>query len=213
MISQLGLLMNFLVEALNIVVHVLNFSPNASLEDYIPERVWTLTNVSYSHLRVFKCKSFFYTPKDEISNIEMKSWQCVFIDGRDEFMYIFYDPIEKNLVRSKDFVFMEDQTIYEILIDSKDSPSTLVHAEVEVEVQDDTPSAAAPAYDYVSGDLGEISATENQPTVVRSTERGIKLSTRYDFTEYELLTDRGETESYGEALVNEHMDMWRDEFF
>ena len=34
-----------------------------------------------------------------------------FCYGQDEFGYRFYDPIDKKLIRSRDVVFFEDQTI------------------------------------------------------------------------------------------------------
>ncbi|KAG7553078.1 Zinc finger CCHC-type superfamily [Arabidopsis thaliana x Arabidopsis arenosa] len=226
LISQSGLAMTFWGEALSTVVHVLNLSPSAPLEGDIPERVWTGKNVSYGHLRVFGCKAFVHIPKDERSKLEMKSRQCVFIGyGQDEFGYRFYDPVKKKLIRSRDVVFMEDQTIkdidksgnptqsYESLIDSVVAPSTSVHGHVEDEVQVDTPGADAPAHDDGIGDHdddhGETPTTENPP-IVRRSERGLKPSTRYDPSEYVLLTDGGEPESFDEALEDEHKDEWHD---
>lgn len=101
---------------------------------------------------------------------------------------------------------------FEGLIDTEATPSTSVDGEVEVEVQDNTPSADAPAHEDGSGDHGddhgETPAAENQPTIVRRSERGLKPSTRYDPSEYVLLTDGGEPESYDEALDDEHKDKW-----
>ena len=37
-----------------------------------------------------------------------------FCYGQDEFGYRFYDPIDKKLIRSRDVVFFEDQTIENI---------------------------------------------------------------------------------------------------
>ena len=39
--------------------------------------------------------------------------------GIDEFGYRLYDPIEKKLVRSRDIIFMENQTIEDIDIAEK----------------------------------------------------------------------------------------------
>ena len=51
-------------------------------------------------------------PKDERSKLDAKTRQCIFIGyGLDEFGYRLYDPIEKKLVRRRDIIFMENQTI------------------------------------------------------------------------------------------------------
>ena len=44
--------------------------------------------------------------------MDVKTRQCIFIGyGQDELGYRFYDLVEKKLVRSRDVVFFEDQTI------------------------------------------------------------------------------------------------------
>ena len=54
-------------------------------------------------------------PKDERSKLDAKTRQCILIGyGLDEFGYKLYDPIEKKLVRSRDIIFMENQTIEDI---------------------------------------------------------------------------------------------------
>ncbi|KAK9005847.1 hypothetical protein V6N11_043267 [Hibiscus sabdariffa] len=51
--------------------------------------------------------------KDERSKLDAKTHQCIFIGyGLDgEIGYRLYDPVQKKLVRSRDVVFIEDQTI------------------------------------------------------------------------------------------------------
>lgn len=46
----------------------------------------------------------------------MKTRQRIFLDyGQDEFGYRLYDPIEKKIMKSRDFMFVEDQMIQEYL--------------------------------------------------------------------------------------------------
>ena len=60
-------------------------------------------------------KAFVHVPKDERSKLDAKTRQCIFIGyGLDEFGYRLHDPIEKKLVRSRDIIFMENQTIEDI---------------------------------------------------------------------------------------------------
>ena len=91
---------------------MLNLSSSAPLAGDIPEKVWTGKYVSYGHVKVFGYKAFVHIPKYERSKLEMKSRKCVFIGyGQDVSGYIFYDPVEKKLVRRRDVVFIEDQMI------------------------------------------------------------------------------------------------------
>ena len=82
---------------------------------YVPNRVWFDKDVSYDHLKVFGCKACVHVPKDERSKLDVKTKQCIFIGyGQDVFGYLFYDPIDKKLIRSRDVVFFEYQTIEDI---------------------------------------------------------------------------------------------------
>ena len=56
--------------------------------------MWSGKEVSYRHLRVFGCKAFVHTPKDERLKLDMKTRPCGFIGyGLDEFGYRFYDLV------------------------------------------------------------------------------------------------------------------------
>ena len=72
-------------------------------------------DVFYYYQCVFHCKAFVHVPKDERPKLDIKNRQCIFIGyDNDEFGYRFYHPIEKKLVRSRDVIFMENQTVENI---------------------------------------------------------------------------------------------------
>ena len=93
LLLQSQLLRSFWDEALNIVVHVLNLTPCVPLEFDVLDRIRSDNEISYDHLRVFRCKAFMHIPKDEKSKLDAKTRPCVFIGyGQDELGYRFYDP-------------------------------------------------------------------------------------------------------------------------
>lgn len=115
MLSEAKLPNFFWAEAVNTVAYVINQSPAVSLDGDVPDRVWFAKDVSYDHLKVFGCKAYVHVPKDERSKLYVKTKLCIFIGyGQDEFGYRFYDPVDKKLIRSRDAVFFEDQTIEDI---------------------------------------------------------------------------------------------------
>jgi len=96
-------------------MHVINLSPAVALNGEVPTKIWFDKNVRYDHLRVFGCKAYVHVPKDERTNLDAKTRQCIFISyGQDEFGYKFFDAVEKKTVRSRYVKFMEDQTIEDI---------------------------------------------------------------------------------------------------
>lgn len=56
-----------------------------------------------------------HIPRDERSEFDVKTRQCVFIEyGQNQLGYRFYDLVQKRLVRCCDAVFVEDETIEDI---------------------------------------------------------------------------------------------------
>ena len=98
-------------EAMRTMVDLINLSSSAPLDDDVPERVWIGKDVSYKHLTMFGCRTYIHIPKDEISKLDYKFKPCIFLEySHEEFGYRLYDPKEK-VIRSKDVVFLEDQTL------------------------------------------------------------------------------------------------------
>ena len=94
MLSHAKLLKSYWTEAMLTVVYLINRSPSVPLKVDVPQRVWTGRNVSYQHLRVFRCLAYMHVAKDEFS-------------------YRLWDFLDKKVVRSRDIVFMEDRMIEE----------------------------------------------------------------------------------------------------
>ncbi|GAA0147556.1 hypothetical protein LIER_36540 [Lithospermum erythrorhizon] len=93
-------------EALFATMQIINLSPTTILEGEVPKVVWSRKKVSYKHLRVFGFRAFVHVSKDERSKLDNKLRH-----GDDKFGYKLYDPVTKKVVRSRDLVFFEDQTI------------------------------------------------------------------------------------------------------
>ena len=71
--------------------------------------------MSYQHLKVFGCKAFAHVPRDERSKLDSKTKQCIYLSSpRDEFGSRLWDPIKKKIVRNRDVVFIEYETIQDI---------------------------------------------------------------------------------------------------
>ncbi|KAJ4718977.1 Retrovirus-related Pol polyprotein from transposon TNT 1-94 [Melia azedarach] len=222
LLSQAQLSISFWGEALNTVVHVLNRTPCVPLDFEVPDKVWSGKDVSYDHLRVFGCKAFVHIPKDERSKLDVKTRQCVFLGyGQDEFGYRFYDPMQKKLVRSRDAIFIEDQTIQDIeklkeempqysdtLIDLDPIPPTQPTDEVQ-DGQHGTGDIDTHTQVEIDDDVHQLPTSEVSTDIsLRRSTRIRQSSTRYPTSEYLLLTDGGEPECYAEAVESEQRKEW-----
>ncbi|KAI4297117.1 hypothetical protein L6164_037021 [Bauhinia variegata] len=123
MLSHAKLPKAFWGEAMRTAVDLINLSPSVPLSGDILERVWKGKDVSYKHLRVFGCRAFVHIPRDERFKLDGKSKQCIFLGyGNEEFGYRLWDPVNKKIVRSRDVIFFEDQTIEDIEKEDKSKP-------------------------------------------------------------------------------------------
>ncbi|KAL6333697.1 hypothetical protein AAG906_028883 [Vitis piasezkii] len=64
-------------------------------------KVWIGKFVSFEHLRVFGCRAFVHVPRGEQSKL-------------NKFGYRLWDLATKKIIRSRDVVFFEDQTIEDL---------------------------------------------------------------------------------------------------
>ena len=131
MLSHAKLPKSFLGEAMKIVVDLINLSPPYPLEGDIPKRVWRGKFVSFEHLRVFGCRAFAHVPRDEQSKLDSKTKQCIFLGySNEEFGYRLWDPTTKKIIRSRDVVFFEDQTIKDL--DRVKKPKPFIEEQVDL---------------------------------------------------------------------------------
>ncbi|VFQ78638.1 unnamed protein product [Cuscuta campestris] len=80
-----------------------------------PKEVWTGKRASYKQLKVFGCRAFVHIPKDERAKLDAKTKECIYLRSpKDEYGYQLWDPFNIKVVRSRDVVFFEDQTIEDI---------------------------------------------------------------------------------------------------
>jgi hypothetical protein len=148
---------------------------------------------------------------------------CIFVRyGDAEFGYKLWDP-KKKMIRSRDLVFHENENIKDFEKSEKsksiiEGVSNLTPTssssdiatnieEMQVENYDDEPAGVDgdDAIDTKGVEQGEqpIPTEMEEPQVRRST-RERRPSTRYSTSEYVLITDEGESESFQE--VQSHKD-------
>jgi hypothetical protein len=112
---------------LSTAVYLINLSPSYPLQGDIPNWVFNDKEVSYEHLKVFGCKAFVHIPQDERSKLDSKTRECIFLAyGGDQFGYKLYDPMERKVVRRRDVVFVEDQTIVDIVEIKEKVPESIL---------------------------------------------------------------------------------------
>ena len=64
------------------------------------------------YLRVLGCRAYVSIPKDERSKFNDKAKECIFLGyAHEEFGYRLWDLVARKLTKSRDVVFLQDQTV------------------------------------------------------------------------------------------------------
>lgn len=106
-------------EALNTASNLINQSPSKPLNGNYPGKMWSGKEASFKHSKTFASKAFIHEPKGQSGKLDHQSKSWIFLGyGNEEFGYGLLDPEAKMLVRSRDVISFEDQTIedFEILL-------------------------------------------------------------------------------------------------
>jgi len=213
MLSQAKLPKSFWGEAVRTAIDLINLSPSRPLNGEIPDEVWYGKKASYGHLRTFGCRAFVHVPKDERAKLNAKSKECIYLGSpRDELGFRLCDPATKKMVRSRDVVFYEDQTIHDI--QSKKPKTIVVHnsgGEIP-QMNYDRDQPAQPNQMEEPDQIEQNQAVdeeqmadvdddemEQEPQLRRST-RSRQPSKRYFSGEYVNFTKEGEPQSLMEAI-------------
>ena len=206
--------------------YLINRSPSAPLGFDVPEKVWTCKEISYNHLKVFGCKAFIHVPKEQRSKLDDKALPCIFIGyGNEEFGYKVWDPKTRKVIRSRDVIFHEDQTMKDSNKEEQQSEKVTMNITINPPLQftgeedaqnegdipeaipDDSDEESIPSQEH--DDQGEqFTGQENEQPQLRRSNREHKPSTRYPSSEYLLLTDGGEPESFQEAQTHKDRGSW-----
>ncbi|CAJ2642124.1 unnamed protein product [Trifolium pratense] len=206
--------------AMKTAVDLINLSPSIPLDGDVPNRVWTGKDVSYGYLRVFGCRAFVHIPRDERSKLDKKSKQCLFMGyGNEQFGYKLWDPIDKKIIRSRDVIFLEDQTIEDFDKAEKQKSDARSYIDVvpkppsrtlvdggDVQVDDENVTD-----DHTHDHDDPVEEEPPEPSVeplLRRSSRERQVSQRYPPHDYVTVTDNGEPEHYQEAIANVDKEKW-----
>jgi hypothetical protein len=139
MLSGVMLGKEFWVEVVGIACYLVNISPSSALYDKIPQDIWTGKEPSLTHLKVFDCDANVHVPKENMSKLDKKAKNCIFIGYKDALKgYKIWNPENKKVVYKQDVVFreMKDVVKNEVL-PSKEEPKK-IHFDLKDDELDST---------------------------------------------------------------------------
>jgi hypothetical protein len=99
----------FWAEAAATAVYLMNRSPSRSIDNRIPEEIWTKRQVDINHLRIFGCKAYMHIPKEKRRKLDNKAQECIFVGySLDTKGYRLYRSETKETFISRNVTFFED---------------------------------------------------------------------------------------------------------
>jgi len=79
MLNEKNLPNYFWVEAVVIVVYIMNRTPTVIIHGMTPEEKFTCKKPNVSHFRVFGCITYVHVPDEKKSKLDPKAEKCTFI--------------------------------------------------------------------------------------------------------------------------------------
>lgn len=99
----------FWPEATRWACHVINRCVSRSLDEKVPEELWTGSKPSVEHFKIFGCIGHVHVPAQLRKKLDARSHKCVFLGvSQESKAYRLYDPTNKKIVISRDAIFDED---------------------------------------------------------------------------------------------------------
>ena len=181
---------------------------------------------------MFRCWAFVHVPRDKQSKLDSKTKSCIFLGySNEEFGYRLWDLATKKIIRSRDVVVFEDQTIEDLDQVKKPkpfseeqidlgpvSPNSMGHDEHREVVQEEQVDTIDINDESTVDEVEENLIVENdglkqqqeQVTSELPIETQLRRSTRerqpsrmYTSDEYLLFSDGRELENYQEVLFHD----------
>lgn len=99
---------SYWAEAVATAAYIINRSPSRVLGVVTPYERWTGKKPNISHLWIFGSKAMVHIPRQNRLKWDRKSCELIFVSYCDNTKaYRFFDPADKNIVISRDIMFIE----------------------------------------------------------------------------------------------------------
>jgi len=115
-----GLPLQFCVDAIDTIVHLINRGCSSSLDGGIPEEAWIGKKVNYLFFKTFGYEAFVHINKENRTKLEEKSNKCTLNGyGVNDFGYRLYDYEYHKNIRIRD-VISNEKVLYKNQLQEKE---------------------------------------------------------------------------------------------
>ena len=111
MLSHSSLSKHFWAEAASYSCYIINRSPHSSLDNKVPEEVWSKRQLDYSQIRIFGSPAYVHVREGKL---DPRAKKCIFLGfthGVKGFRLWCPEAKSKRIIHSRDVVFNEDSIL------------------------------------------------------------------------------------------------------
>ena len=120
MLHHGNLPLSFWAEAVSTANYIRNRSPTSCLKEKTPHECWYDEKPDVSHFKVFGCNAFVHVPDQKRSKLDKKSMHCIFVGYPFGCKgYKLYNPETKQMIRSRDVIFLENSFEHKLFDNEK----------------------------------------------------------------------------------------------
>ena len=104
MLQSVNLSDGFWQDAVEMAVHLINWSTCTGLKCMMPEESWSGTKPDIANLRIFGCTAYMLIPKEvHVGKLAHKTRHCIFIGYSTTWKaWQFWNPVKRSVIESRD---------------------------------------------------------------------------------------------------------------
>jgi hypothetical protein len=155
---------------------------------------------------VFGCKAFAHVSKEQRQKLDDIVIPCILVGyGDEEFGYKLWDPEKRRIIRSRDVVFHEQETMSDSAIQETPTSPPIRIATVGGDLVEDPRVDGEPAIEDGDDEEYDEDGKQSPTSQFRSSNREYRQSNNYPSSEYILIADEGELESVGKIQTRDNV--------
>jgi hypothetical protein len=150
MLNEKNLRNYFWVEAVAIVVYIMNRTPTTVVHGMTPKEKFIGKKPNVSHLKVFGCIAYVHVPDEKRSKLDPKAEKCIFIGySSKQKGYRCFNPSTRKLQVSRNVIFDEMASWYSPLKVAKDGEAK--NGDVSSNVEQESQLISGPQESSING--------------------------------------------------------------
>jgi len=165
MLSSSKLPTSFWTEATSAAAYAKNRMTHSSLDNRVPEGIWTERPPSVKHLKVYGCLAYAHLPTQGRRKIDPRAVQCILVEYSNQTKgYRLWDPKKKQIIQTKHVEFDETKIGYKTIVLNDNTQICFELTEPNTQSEANEESIVKPSMNRNLSQISQIAVDDDEYT-------------------------------------------------